>query len=67
MGDHAILKEGAPARERFLKMLKAGGSDYAYELYKRAGIDMASPTPYQALAARMNRVMDEIDALLRKP
>jgi oligoendopeptidase F len=63
----AILKEGAPARERFLKMLKAGGSDYAYELYKRAGIDMASPTPYQALVARMNRVMDRIEALLRKP
>ncbi|MEO8925397.1 MAG: oligoendopeptidase F [Caldimonas sp.] len=63
----AILKEGAPARDRFLTMLKAGGSDYAYELYKRAGIDMASPAPYQALVARMNRVMDEIEALERKP
>ncbi|MDQ2733635.1 MAG: oligoendopeptidase F family protein [Pseudomonadota bacterium] len=61
----AILKEGAPARDRFLTMLKAGGSDYGYELYKRAGIDMASPAPYQALVARMNRVMDEIEALER--
>ena len=59
----AILKEGAPARDRFLAMLKAGGSDYPYEIYKRAGIDMASPAPYLALAARMNRVMDEIEAL----
>jgi oligoendopeptidase F len=41
----AILKEGAPARERFLAMLKAGGSDFPYEVYKRAGIDMASPAP----------------------
>jgi oligoendopeptidase F len=59
----AILKEGGPARERFLNMLKAGGSDYAYELYRRAGIDMATPAPYQALVARMNRIMDEIEKL----
>ena len=59
----AILKEGVPARDRFINMLKAGGSDYAYELYRRAGIDMATAAPYQALVARMNRVMDEIEAL----
>jgi oligoendopeptidase F len=61
----AILKRGAPARARFLNMLRAGGSDYPYELYRTAGIDMATPAPYQALAARMNRLMDEIEALER--
>jgi oligoendopeptidase F len=61
----AILQGGGPARERFLTMLRAGGSAYPYDLYKRAGIDMASPAPYQALAARMNRLMDEIKALQR--
>ncbi|MEJ0007358.1 MAG: M3 family metallopeptidase [Steroidobacteraceae bacterium] len=50
-------------RDRFLAMLKAGGSAYPYDLYKRAGIDMAAPAPYQALVARMNRLMDEIEAL----
>lgn len=59
----AILKQGTPARARFITMLRAGGSDYPYELYKKAGIDMASAAPYQALAARMNRLMDEIEAL----
>jgi oligoendopeptidase F len=63
----AIRKEGAPARDRFLTMLKAGGSDYAYELYKRAGIDLEGTAPYQALVARMNRVMNEIEALERRP
>lgn len=58
-----ILKEGAPARDRFIKLLSAGGSDYPYELYKRAGIDMATPAPYRALAARMNHLMDEIERL----
>jgi oligoendopeptidase F len=59
----AILKQGAPARARFLEMLRAGSSGYAYDLYKKAGIDMATPVPYRALAARMNRLMDEIEAL----
>ena len=59
----AILKEGTPARERFLALLRAGGSDYPYELYKRAGVDMATPGPYRALAARMNRLLDVIEAL----
>jgi oligoendopeptidase F len=58
-----IIKEGKLAAERFLAMLRAGGSDYPYEIYKRAGIDMASPAPYQALVARMNRIMDEIETL----
>ena len=59
----SILKEGAPARARFLQMLRAGGSGYGFDLYKKAGIDMATPVPYRALAARMNRLMDEIEAL----
>jgi oligoendopeptidase F len=59
----AIASEGAPARERFIKLLKAGGSDYPYVLYKQAGIDLAQPAPYQALVARMNRLMDEFEAL----
>ncbi|MBV8209745.1 MAG: oligoendopeptidase F family protein [Burkholderiaceae bacterium] len=61
----AILNEGAPARDRFINMLKAGGSDYPYDLYRRAGIDMATAAPYQALIARMNRVMDQIETELK--
>jgi len=59
----AILREGEAARTRFLEVLRAGGSEYPYQLYLKAGIDMASPAPYRALAARMNRLMDQIEAL----
>ena len=59
----AIENHQPGARDRFIAMLKAGGSDYPYVLYKRAGLDMATPAPYQALVARMNHLMDEIDAL----
>jgi oligoendopeptidase F len=54
------------ARERYLDLLRAGGSDYPYELVKRAGVDLATAAPYEALAARMNAIMDRIEAILAK-
>src|SRR5689334_5758184 len=62
----AIEHEGKPAQDRFIALLKTGGADYPYNIYKKAGLDMASPAPYQALLARMNRAMDQIDALEAK-
>ncbi len=61
-----ILAGKAGARERYLDLLRAGDSDYPYELVKAAGVDLATAAPYQALAARMNRIMDEIEQLLAK-
>jgi oligoendopeptidase F len=60
---NAIESKKPGVRDRFIAMLKAGGSDYPYDLYKKAGMDMASPAPYKALIARMNRLMDQIDAV----
>jgi oligoendopeptidase F len=54
------------ALNRYLDLLKAGGSGYPYELVKKAGVDLATPAPYQAIAARMNSIMDEIEAILAK-
>jgi oligoendopeptidase F len=62
----AILRNEPGAKERYLKMLSSGSSDYPYELVKKAGVDLASPAPYQAVATRMNRIMDEIEAILAK-
>ena len=62
----AIVKGQPGAAERYLGLLRAGGSDYPYELVKAAGVDLASPAPYQALVGRMNRVMDEIEAILAR-
>ena len=51
------------ARERYLGLLRAGGSGYPYELVRKAGVDLASPAPYRSIAARMDRIMDEIEAI----
>lgn len=61
-----ILQGKAGVREKYLKMLSSGSSGYPYDLVKAAGIDMATSAPYDSMAARMNRVMDEIEAILAK-
>ena len=58
-----VLQGGAPERERYLNILRAGGSEYPYELVKAAGVDLATPAPYQAVFARMNKIMDEIEKI----
>jgi len=61
------VMDGVPgARERYLGLLKAGGSRYPYELLKEAGVDLASPAPYRALEAQMNWAMDEIEKIVSK-
>jgi oligoendopeptidase F len=44
--------------------LSAGGSDYPYNLFKKAGIDFATPAVHRALEARMNAIMDDMEKLL---
>ena len=61
-----ILKGEPGARERYLGLLRAGNSDYPYDLVKKAGVDLATPAPYRALAARMDRIMDEMEAILTR-
>ncbi|HEX2531089.1 MAG TPA: M3 family oligoendopeptidase, partial [Burkholderiaceae bacterium] len=63
MFSESILNGEPGARERYLGVLKAGGSVYPYELIKDAGVDLASPAPYRALVARMNSIMDQIEAI----
>ena len=60
----SILKGGPKERDNYLSVLKAGGSDYPTEILKRAGLDMASPAPYQALVADFKNVLDQAEALV---
>ena len=61
-----ILAGKPGARERYLKLISAGGSNYPYELVKAAGVDLATRAPYDAVARRMNRIMDDIEAILAR-
>jgi oligoendopeptidase F len=61
-----IVAKEPGALDKYLAMLKSGSSDYPYDLVKKAGVDLATPAPYQAIAARMNSIMDEIEKILAR-
>ena len=61
-----IKEEGEAGVENFKKLLRAGGSDYPHRLLTAAGVDLASPDAYRAIVAKMNDVMDEMEALLEE-
>jgi len=60
----AVIQGRPGAVENYMSLLKAGGSDYPYELLKRAGVDMATAAPYRAVFTRMNAIMDQIENIL---
>ena len=61
-----MLKEGQPAVDRFIQLLRDGNSDYPFELLKKAGVDLSKPEPYLAVIEHMNTTMDEMEAILDK-
>jgi oligoendopeptidase F len=61
-----ILAKKKGAVDRYLGLLEAGGSDDPYLLLKSAGVDLASPDPYDATARRMDKIMDQMEAILAK-
>ncbi|WP_308910167.1 oligoendopeptidase F [Pseudokordiimonas caeni] len=61
-----MLNGDPKAQSDYLNVLKAGGSRYPYEMLKEAGVDLASEAPYKTIVARMNRLMDEADAILTR-
>lgn len=61
-----VLNDGAEAQRQYLNILKAGGSDYPYEILLKAGVDMASPEVYLAVIKRMDCLMDEAERILDK-
>jgi oligoendopeptidase F len=59
-------KGGTARRDAYLKMLKAGGSRYAIDLLKEAGVDMTTSAPFDAAIAEMNAIMDEMEKILAR-
>jgi len=59
----AILNEGKTARDRYLKFLTKGGSNYPIELLKAAGADMSNIRPVEAVVRQFTETLDEIEKL----
>jgi oligoendopeptidase F len=52
--------------ERFLDLLRAGGSDYPMNLLKRAGVDLSTPAPAEAVVKQLDRRVSQLEAEIDK-
>ncbi|SEQ41982.1 oligopeptidase F. Metallo peptidase. MEROPS family M03B [Virgibacillus subterraneus] len=56
-----IQKEGQPAVERWLSVLKAGGSMKPQDLIEKAGLDMSKPDAIKGAVAYVGELVDELE------
>ena len=61
---NSLMHGTAADRDRYLSVLRAGGSDYGYNILRKAGLDMATPTPYRTIVGSFSKVLDQAEALL---
>jgi oligoendopeptidase F len=59
-----VLAGDPAATRRFRTFLAAGGSKYPIDLLRDAGVDMTTGEPLQLTLRKMDRVMDQIEAIL---
>jgi oligoendopeptidase F len=61
-----VIAGDPAAKTRYLTFLAAGGSKYPIDLLKDAGVDMTTDEPLDLTMRKMNKVMDEMEAILAK-
>lgn len=62
----AVLKEGGPARDRYLTFLKAGGSDFPLETLKKAGVDLSKPEAVSKAFQAFGGYVDEMEKIVAR-
>lgn len=58
-----IKQEGEPAVNRWLEVLKAGGTMSPLELMKHAGVDMTKPEPIRFAVAYVGSLVDDLEKM----
>ena len=59
----AVSQGGAAGAERYLTMLRAGGSKFPLDLLRDAGVDMSQPAPIEAAIRQFDRLVAEMETL----
>ncbi len=54
----------AAAVERYLTLLKSGGSDHPMALLKRAGVDLSRPETVRAVVAQLDRLVTQLETAI---
>ena len=59
------VKEGKPnAYEKYIGLLKSGGSNDPVELVAKAGVDLTKTDAFMAVVDRLNELLDELEKLI---
>lgn len=58
-------KEQVDATEKFITLLKEGGSDFPISQLKRAGVDMTNPDVIKSVSLRLNNLVDLLEKELK--
>jgi oligoendopeptidase F len=64
--DAAPAAEREHAVERYLSLLKSGGSDHPMTLLKRAGVDLSQPETVQAVVHQLDALVTQMEAAIEK-
>ncbi|MHB1356056.1 MAG: oligoendopeptidase F [Anaerolineae bacterium] len=59
-----ILKQGAPALERYMAFLRGGSSKFPLDLLRDAGVDLTTPEPVGAALKEFERLVGELERLM---
>ncbi len=60
------VEERREGVQRFLDLLRAGGSDYPMNLLKRAGVDLSTPAPAEAVVKQLDKRVSQLEAEIEK-
>jgi oligoendopeptidase F len=60
-----LITEGKPAVDNYYKLLKGGNSEHPIDLIKKAGIDPLSSEPFELTMNKMNKIMDQIEKIVK--
>ena len=60
MALHEQVLKSSAARDRYLKFLSSGGSNYPLQLLKEAGVDMTTSAPIEAALKRFEFLLGEL-------
>jgi len=61
-----VLKGKKEERERYLSLLKAGGSQYPLDLLKIAGVDITTDEPFLLAFKRFNQLVSEMEEIVAR-
>ena len=59
-----VMHGRAEARERYLTLLRSGGSDYPMELLKKAGVDLSQPDTVRAIVNQLDGLVTRLETEL---